>query len=167
MRTTSLGVFFAPRPIKKPNFRISGADATSTVQPPSSTKPSPCQHGNCLVGQCDGWQRPTKLTHCRDSPYRSGLSPCPTQDYHAVLPSPWERFKVHVPQQGAPGLLSFIQLATIVRFTYRVYGFSLGKQGGIWLRRDDTIGQYCFSYRTWGFSPGRVAIKESLCNIVQ
>ena len=31
-------------------------------------------------------------------------------------------FKVHIPRQGAPGLLSFIQLATFVRFTHTVYG---------------------------------------------
>ena len=49
-------------------------------------------------------------------------------------------FKVHVPWQGAPGLLSFIQIATFARFTHMVYGFLLGKQGGVWLRRDNESG---------------------------
>ena len=73
----------------------------------------------------------------------------------------WSGFKVHVPQQGAPGLLSFILLATtFTRFTHTVYGFLLGKQGGIWLRRDNESGRYCFGYGTWGFSPGRVSMRK-------
>ena len=65
------------------------------------------------------------------------------------------------------GSLSYIKLATFARFTHTVYGFSLGKQGGIWLRHDYESGQYCFGYRMWDFFPGRVADKVSICNIVE
>ena len=65
-------------------------------------------------------------------------------------------FKVHAPRRGTPGSLSHIKLATFTRFTHTVYGFSLGKQGGIWLHRDNESGRYCFGYPTWGYLPGSV-----------
>ncbi len=91
MCTTPFVVFFAPQPIKKQNFGIAGADAKKKVQPPSPPKPLPYQHGNCLVGQRNGWQGPTKSTHHCDSPFRPGLSSRPTGNYRAVLPRRRER----------------------------------------------------------------------------
>ena len=76
-------------------------------------------------------------------------------------------FKVHVPRRDAPGSLSHIKLATFAKFTHRVYGFLLGKQGGIWLCRDNESGRYCFGYRTWGYSPGRVANEVRIRGIVE
>ena len=71
------------------------------------------------------------------------------------------------PRRGAPGSLSHIKLATFAKFTHTVYGFSPGKQGGIWLCRYDESGRYCFGYRTWGYSPGRVTNEVRICDIVE
>ena len=77
------------------------------------------------------------------------------------------RFKVHVPWQGVTGSLSHIKLATFAKFTHTVYGFLLGKQGGIWLCQDNKSGRYCFGYCTWGYLPGRVANEVGICDIVE
>jgi hypothetical protein len=116
-----------------------------------TTKPLPCKHGDHLGGQRNDWHHPLKRVHCRNPPSHQGLSPCPMQNIGVCSRVLRRGFKVHIPWQGVPGSLLYIKLTTFARFTHTVYGFLLGKQGGIWLCRDDKSRQYCFGYCTWVF----------------
>ena len=152
MRTTPLGILFAQRQAKETISQSARADATTATQPPSVMKPSPHQHGDCLGGQRDGG-------HLRRS-LRIVAIPPAVREY---LPTQHEIIALCCQVLGS----NLIQLATFARVTYTVYGFLLGKQGGIWLRRDDESGQYCFGYRTWGNSLGRFTDETNLRKIAE
>ena len=62
-----------------------------------------------------------------------------------------DRYKVHVPRQGAPGTYSLLQLKTFAKLPYTVWGFSLGSiRRKYWLGLTKATGEYTLGYRHQG-----------------
>ena len=134
---------------------------------PLTMKPLPCTHSNHLGRHRHDWNCPPKHGYCRDPLGHPGLSPGTTRNYRGVLPGPRKRVQgPHPPARRTRVTLAY-QTCHLQKFTHTVYGFLLGKQGGIWLCRDNESGRYCFRYCTWGYSPGRVANEVRIRDIVE
>jgi hypothetical protein len=59
-----------------------------------------------------------------------------------------DRFRIHVPHRGAPGLLC-LQLQSFAKLLHTVSGYLLEKILGSWLYLEADRGRYFLGTRTW------------------